>query len=353
MIEQHLSWAHGTATVLSTAAMLADCTFLLQGRPFSPFARAPWMGTIDDRSIIGHLRELGGDFVGIPFGSGGSSDAVPADWAALMIDPPLRPIHGPAADEDWTVVDATGAAITLRLDYPPGSPVSHLVRTIAARADAPALDFTLTIHARRAAAISVGLHPNFRLPEQQGELTIAADFAFGLVHPRQTRPGTPQEFHTLSAVPQGDGFVDLANPPLLQPNLNVQLCGMRGPLTATYHRLGAGFILDWDRTLLPSLQIWHTDRGVAGPPWNGQYRGLGLEPIAAAFDLHDDASTSRNPINERGIATAISIHAQAPTRIRHSVSAFAVPARQGDDQSANKEQERTNHDLSTRFCGAV
>lgn len=324
MSEHTLTWAHGTATVLSTAAMLADCTFTLPNGPFSPFARAPWMGTVTDTSIIGHLRELGGDFVGIPFGSGGAGIDIPSDWAPLMLEPAMRPIHGPAADEEWTVVDATDNAITLALDYPETSPVSRLVRTIAPRADAPALDFTLTVHARRAANISVGLHPNFRLPDQSGDLTLDADFAFGLVHPRQVTPGKAQEFQSLSAVPQGEGVVDLSHPPLAQANLNVQLCGMRGPLTATYHKLGASFVLDWDRTLLPSLQIWHTDRGVAGPPWNGQYRGLGLEPIAAAFDLHDDASTGPNPINSRGIATSIASHPDRPTKIWHTVTARNV-----------------------------
>ena len=324
MSEYRLTWSHGSATVLSTAAMLADCTFQLDKGPFSPFARAPWMGTVTDRRIIGHLRELGGDFVGIPFGSGGRADQVPSDWAALMIEPALQPIHGPAADADWTIVTADDAAVTLRLDYPVTSPVSHLVRTIAGRPDAPALDFTLAVHARRAARISVGLHPNFRLPERAGDMTITAAFDFGLVHPRQTAPGQTQEFADLSAVPQGSGDVDLAHPPLHQPNLNVQLCGMQGPLTATYHREGAGFVLDWDRTLLPSLQIWHTDRGIEGAPWHGQYRGLGLEPLAAAFDLHDDASTGSNPINARGVATSIAIHPDAEVRIGHSVRAFTM-----------------------------
>ena len=325
MVTQHrLSWSHGEATVLTTAAMLADCSFSLPNGAFSPFARAPWMGTITDHSIIGHLRELGGDFVGLPFGSGGAGHDVPSDWAPLMRDPPYRPIHGPAADADWTIIEADDTTITLALDYPETSPVNRLVRTIAARPSAAALDFTLAIHARRSARTSVGLHPIFRLPEISGDLQIDAEFDFGLVHPRQTAPGQAQEFSSLAAVPQGDILVDLANPPLAQANLNVQLCGMHGPLTATYRNLNAGIVLDWDRALLPSLQIWHTNRGIAGPPWNNSYRGLGLEPIAAAFDLHDDVSTGPNPINARGVATAIAIHPEMPTRITHSVVAFVA-----------------------------
>lgn len=319
-----LTWPHGEATVLATAAMLAECRFDLPNGPFSPFAKAPWMGMVEDRSIIGHLRELGGDFVCVPFGAGGHQGYAPAEWKALTDQPASRPIHGPAGDEDWTVIEADPRSIRLALDYPDHSPVRRLERVISARADAPALDFSLTIHARRPAAISVGLHPIIRLPERSGDLEISADFAFGLTHPFQTAPGRNQEFSNLSAVPQGDHSVDLAHPPISQPNLNVQLCGMRGPVTAIYRDERAGIVLDWDRSLLSSLQIWHTDRGIDGPPWHGQYRGLGLEPIAAAFDLNDMVSTSANPINARGIATAIHIDPAAPVTIRHSVTAFST-----------------------------
>lgn len=321
-----LTWRYGSAKVLETAAMLAQCTFLLDGRPFSPFACAPWMGTVTDRSIIGHLRELGGDFVGVPFGGNIAPTEGPADWAALMHHPRSHPIHGPSGDSDWTVVHANDTAITLALDYPATSAVRRLERTIAARPDAPALDFSLTIHARRPADIAIGLHPIFRLPEGPGDLLLSVDFAFGLTHPRQTAPGQKQEFSDLAAVPQGEAMVDLSRPPLGQPNLNVQLCGMRGPLTAYYTRENAGIILDWDREQLPSLQIWHTDRGIDGPPWHGQYRGLGLEPIAAAFDFPNDVSVAPNPISQRGVATSVSIHPDAPLVIRHSVSSFTGAA---------------------------
>ncbi len=324
MINSHtLRWEHGSATVLPTAAMLAECTFLLGGKSFSPFARAPWMGTVQDPSIIGHLRELGGDFVGVPFGGNTLPSDAPGEWARLMHRPLSHPIHGPSGDDDWTVVEATNSAIKLSLDYPEPSPVLRLERTITARPDAPALDFTLAIHARRPAQISVGLHPIFRLPERSDDLELSADFAFGLVHPRQTASGHLQEFSDLAAVPQGGGTVDLAHPPLNQPNLNVQLCGMRGPITAVYKAEEAGIVLDWNRALLPSLQIWHTDRGIDGPPWHGRYRGLGLEPIAAAFDLVDEISTGPNPINQRGVDTSVRIQPDSPVIVRHAICAFA------------------------------
>lgn len=321
MTAHQLHWSHGEATVLTTAAMLAECRFMLPSGPFAPFARASWLGTVTDPGITGHLRVLGGDFVGLPFGIGREVREAPPDWAAVLTGPTAGPIHGPAADRDWAVVSVSAAQITLTLDYPATSPVLRLERVIAARPGQPALDFSFRIFARHKASISVGLHPILRLPDQPGRLRLSADFAFGLTHPGHGA----REFTRLAAVPLGESTVDLSHAPLSPAtDLNVQLCGMRGPLTAIYQDEGAGVELDWDRSLLPSLQIWHSDRGIGGAPWHHQYRGLGVEPIASAFDLDTGVSCGPNPISARGVATAIRIDPTATVTIRHSIRAFAT-----------------------------
>ena len=78
---------------------------------------------------------------------------------------------------------------------------------------------------------------------------------------------------------------------------------------------GVGLEIDWDRNLLPSLQIWHTDGGISGAPWHNAYRGIGLEPVASV-------SCAPNPINARGVATAIQIDPLDSVTIRHSFRAF-------------------------------
>lgn len=317
-------WSHGEAKVLATAAMLDKCVFTLPQGDFTPFARAPWMGTIEDKSIVGHLRELGGDFVGIPFGTGRPMPDAPAEWRELITEPARHPIHGPSGDADWTITDTTQTRVTLSLDYDEASPILRLERTVSGRPDEPAIDFSLRIFARRSADISLGLHPNFRLPETPGRLALAADFAFGLRHPGVMKPGESQEFTDLAAVPEGDGTLDMSHVPL-SPRMDrlVQLCGMQGPLTGRYLDEGAGFELDWDRALLPSLHIWHTDCGNAGEPWNGRFRAIGLEPLASAFDLNTAQSARPNPINRRGVATTVHVDPTRPLVVRHSVRAFA------------------------------
>lgn len=321
-MESHLlTWAFGEATVLTTAAMLADCRFDLGGASFSPFAKAPWMGRVQDPAISGHLRELGGDFVCLPFGIGRAMPDAPAEWAALLTEAEPGPIHGPVADLDWAVISASDTEIALSLDYPETSAILRVERVISARPMAPALDFAFRIFARRSAAISPGLHPILRLPDRAGGLHLSGDFAFGMVHPGYGG----QVFHSLAAIPRPGGMVDLSRVPLdPQTDLNVQLCGMRGPIRAIYPDEGSGVELDWDRTLLPSVQIWHTDRGIEGAPFDGRYRGIGVEPVASAFDLGAAVSCGPNPINARGVATHIPIGPTAPVTIRHSIRAFAL-----------------------------
>lgn len=325
MKQHQLTWSHGEAVVLSTAAMLADCTFQLPSGPFRPYARAPWMGTIDDPDVTGHLRELGGDFVCVPFGAGPAEPVGPAEWASLMSDPPLRPIHGPAGDAEWTFVSRDAASVTLSLSYSSTSIVSRLERTIRGCAGIPKLESSLTIYPRHTGRISVGLHPILQLPDAPGRLQLQAEFDFGLVHPRHLSDGQQQEFSSLETVPWPEGGIDLTHVPLGKPNVSVQLCGMRAPLRALFLDDRTGVEIDWDRAILPSLQIWCTDRGIDGPPWHGQYRGIGVEPIASAFDLNTALSSRPNPISKRGIRTWVDLVAGDPLTINHSVTAFGIP----------------------------
>lgn len=325
MKDHRLKWSHGEARVVDTAATVTDCTFALPSGGFKPFARAPWVNTLDDPSITGHLRVLSGDFVGVPFGTGREMRGAPEAWAELGPTTPVKTIHGPSAHEDWTIVAGDDNHVTLRLDYPSDSPIDHLERTIAARAGAPALDFELRIYARRPAKVSAGLHPNFRWPDAPGRLQIDVDFAFGLTHPGQTPPGQPQEFSHLTKVPKDGELVDMSHLPLSPPvEKNIILCGVRGPARATWLDEGRGIEMEWDRELMPSLMFWHTVGAISGGPFEGAFKGLGLEPLASAFDLHTDLSAGPNPINARGIRTALEIDPAAPVVIRHSITGFEV-----------------------------
>ena len=101
------------------------------------------------------------------------------------------------------------------------------------------------------------------------------------------------------------------------------LTAVRAPLRLSYLQEHAIVEVDWDTSVLPSVLLWISDRFLAGDPWNGSYRGLGVEPVAAAFDLPAAVSAASNPMAGRGVATAVDLEPGAPLRVDYSIRASA------------------------------
>ncbi len=79
--------------------------------------------------------------------------------------------------------------------------------------------------------------------------------------------------------------------------------------------------LSWDTDILPSCLLWPSDRALADPPWNQRFRGLGIEPIAGVFDAAREVAIERNPLNDEGVRTAVSIEPGNPVTIRYRIEA--------------------------------
>lgn len=322
---------HVRVTVSPLAAMVVDAEFVVDGVAHRPLAAAPWLGEPGLESLPGHLRVLGGDFVGLPFGSSGAPEGLVSEWNGLVAPSAPEPPHGPAAEETWQVVDATADHVRLALDFPESSPVARAERVIAIRPDAAAIDFTLEIHARRVGDVSLGLHPILRLPARPGELVLDVPFERGFTYPGHIDPGLGptapwRTFDRLDAVPARAGAptsartVDLTRLPLATPvQDNVLLTGVSGPVVATFLDTRTRVRLDWDRTLLPSLMLWLSDGVIEEEPWRGRYRGLGVEPLAAAFDFADEVSTAPNPLSDANVVTSVALDPSAPVVVRHSL----------------------------------
>jgi hypothetical protein len=90
------------------------------------------------------------------------------------------------------------------------------------------------------------------------------------------------------------------------------LLACRPPITARNIAEGYAVTIDWDQTL-PHCMLWLHDRGLDGAPWNRSFRALGVEPMAAAFDLPQPISTGPNPLNALGHATCLDLPAGRTT----------------------------------------
>jgi hypothetical protein len=324
----HLSWRFGHASVRSSAAMLWDCNFLLpSGRPFSPLARAPWARDSSfDPQQPAHLRHLGGEFVCVPFGNGGTPVGLLPQWSSAAWAQANAEPHGRSANNKWECIASDSSQVTLRLSYPVDDDIAYLIRRLSVVADAPAIDLELTIHARRCTRQPVGLHPIVRLPQLPAQLAIEAAFEFGLTYPAIVPPGISrvapgQRFRRLGSIPGiHGGRVDYSRMPQDAPTEEMlMLCTVRGPVVVRFLDERAAFHLSWDTSILPSCLLWPSDSAFTDPPWSG-FRGLGIEPVAAAFDASREVCLRSNPLNELGVATAVDIAPSNPLTIRYRLA---------------------------------
>ncbi|GGD98383.1 hypothetical protein GCM10011390_16440 [Aureimonas endophytica] len=286
-----LEWDRGRAEVISIGAMLHDLVFRLDGgREARPFAEAPWRDDAEiqaDASLPAHLRQLGGDWACVPFGT-------------TEFDPAH---HGHGSNADWRLVARDEASITLACDFPEGHAVERLERTVRGVAGEAAVEMAVTARVRRDCRLPIGLHPIFRVPEGNRRLTVEPGaFGAGQVFPEPFLPGLSRleagaRFATLGEVPLAEGgSVSVATLPA--PELAeelVQLWQTDGTIVLRDAEAGAEYRLTWDAEAFPHCLLWISNGGRTHRPWNGRFRGLGIEPVASAFDRTDlaDLSLSR------------------------------------------------------------
>ncbi|MFD4960426.1 hypothetical protein [Microbacterium sp. NPDC058389] len=322
-----LRWSHGEVRISPIAAMLRSARLRTARGWVMPFAAAPW--DRDDPGVAGlpgHLRVLGGEFVCLPFGSAPLPSDAPPDWLAAgggAPTPTQSHPHGAAADREWDVVERDTSGVTLALELPEPDPVRRLERTIAGVDGEPTVEFSLRIHARRAHRTPLGLHPVFRLPQPGETLSIDADFRQGRTYPALIDGGSgliPRDT-TFSHLTQVGG-VDLSTTPYAERAEEVvQLLDVTPPVRLRWSG-GDGVTLDWQRDVLPSVLLWWSDRQLTDAPWGGRFRGLGVEPIASAFDLPADVSIADNPIARGGVATTVTLSPRHPLQVDYRISAF-------------------------------
>ncbi|MXN73447.1 hypothetical protein GR157_01685 [Burkholderia sp. 4701] len=326
----HLEWAHGAFDLHARGGMLGGVAFFNGTRVIRPFYEPPWLGepgALPD-GLLGAMRS---EFACVPFGvpyapdglADGWRDAVTAPVSAHDASDDLQ--HGYGCLGEWACVRRTSHDIEIALDYPAGSPIARVTRTIRADPQRAALDIVLRIDARSAARRPAGLHPNLALPTLAGAFRIEPGaFRFGMVHPGGPEPGVSRgrpgaTFETLDRVPLADGgwrafdwlpFADATEE-------IVQLCGIDGRVTLHDDAAGAAYRLTWDAAVLPSLLLWISNRGRAHAPWNGRNLCVGVEPVASAFELGCRASLAPNPISAHGVATAVTLDPTRPVEIAY------------------------------------
>ena len=268
----------------------------------------------------------------MPFGAAKARRDLPRRWLRDLGDDPPIPgddIHGVNSNAVWRLNKLEVGAVDVGIDYPSGHPVRRMRRTIAGLPGVPALSFSLEVEARENTALPIGLHPVFRLPDQVGgaSLSFSGDVRVHssplVVEPGVSRFLPDQEDMELNAIRQADGTtVDATRHPLpfdTEELLLVRNHGGRVDLrneTESY-----SVTLEWDAGDFPSCLIWISNRGRKFYPWNGRFQALGIEPVAAAFDLGVAHSRNRdNPLSDAGVACTANFKAGRIWRSDYRIS---------------------------------
>lgn len=304
--------AHAAAGVRSLSGALVALEFDLGGRTVRPLAAPPWDRPPEltgDKPPAPHLTVLGGEWPCVPFGR---STADPTK-------------HGFGTDHHWRLDRADATSAALFIDYPREHPVARLERGIRLSEDAPRVDLSLTIHARRATTLPVGLHPILALPRSTGALRLRpAPHGRVRTAPAGLAPATSRLVADQDIGADGmalcqDGsrlcFWDQPGP---QSEELILIRDCAGALRAENRAEQYHTSLTWDATALPHLLIWIANPGLARDPRLPGFRGLGAEPVASYFD--------RTPEGDAGVA----ITPDHPLTIRYAIECHPITPEEGE-----------------------
>lgn len=321
-------------TVQRLGAMLAPVTFLLaDGRQVSPMHIAPWSSEPEVEALPGILCKLRGEWPCAPFGYSVSAEGWPETWARVMTPPgPDEEVHGHSSNHEWNWRDSESGSISLALDYPAGSPIELVERTITPDPSAPAIDIEFKLVVRRACRLPIGLHPVFRLPFETGAATLElGSFNEGRTYPHEIEPGAGlfarSEFFTdLRRVPALDGGVTNASQLPLAADAEelLQIEGLDGTAALANHADGYRVKLSWQKAHFPSLLLWYSNRGRKAAPWNGRHVAIGIEPVCSPFGLGPATALADNPIAQSGVTTALEFSPDEAFVTRYRIEASTL-----------------------------
>jgi hypothetical protein len=334
------AWDRGEAFVNPLGAMLAPVAFDIgEGQVAQPFAIAPWS---DDRmpehaALPPLLRQLRGEWVGVPFGTPTPLPGLPAAWQPLEGTKLNHgdDFHGYSSNADWQRVGIEEGQIELALDYPAAHVVRQVRRRIAGIKGKPRLEFELAVEVREPVELPIGIHPVFRLPSQPGraELRFAGD-PVAHTYPVEAEPGISNLVPGLSGqalddLPLADGRrLDLRRLPLAFATEELVLVtGHGGGFSLTNHEEGYTVHMGWDAEAFPGCMLWVSNRGRTAYPWNARFLAIGIEPVAAPFDLGVAvARNPGNPLRRAGIATAVALEPRRNWTTNYWIEVSRAPA---------------------------
>jgi hypothetical protein len=99
-----------------------------------------------------------------------------------------------------------------------------------------------------------------------------------------------------------------------------------------------------DPRVLRHTILWISNGGRHYPPWSGRHTAvMGIEDTTSYFHYGLAESVKANPLNRRGIPTALTLHPRKPTAVSYIFGVAAIP--KGFDRVAEIREHRTGVEL--------
>ncbi len=324
---------HLAVDVQSLGGALVNARFSLpSGQVVSPFFNNPWRNESNSLrdELPDMLRDLGAEWPCVPFGTAGLRPDLPDAWQLGGVTNDWDDLaHGYGSHNHWQLNKTSPTEISAKITYPGNHPIEGLSRKIWLDVECAKIHFSLRIHARHSTRMPVGLHPIFDLSEYQNErcrLRIGgAGDAWTL--PVELEPSSvfvPDQ-HGVdinNIARRNGGHIDARMLPFSTKSEDLlMLTNPGGQVSLDFLDKGYSINVNWDAAALPSCVLWYSMGGRDYYPWNGRVRAIGIEPVAAAFDLGVSYSQTKvSPLTKSGVATGVDLLAGETWTTEYSIS---------------------------------
>ena len=324
------------AAITRHGGHLAPIRFHLPHGVVEPYSVAPWAEEKPAKKIPHLLQLLRGDFFCAPFG--GSESLYRGEQ---------HPPHGETANSAWKLESFTkGKAETeLHLSLKTKIRAGRVDKMIRLRRGETAL-YCRHILSSMSGKMNLGHHATLKFPDAEGSgLIDTSPISYAQVVPvpfekpseggyTSLKPGAL--FSRLDQVPSADGTIaDLSRYPARRGFEDLVMVTHEATpdfawTAVTFPEQRYVWFALKDPRVLRSTVLWISNGGRHYPPWNGRHVNvMGLEEVTSYFHLGLTESARPNPISKRGIATHLTLKADAPLAVNYIMAVAAIPKNWG------------------------
>jgi len=320
------------AAITRQGGDLAPVRFRLPHGVVEPYSIAPWAEEKPAPKIPSLLQTLRGDFFCAPFG--GNENAYRGEH---------HPAHGETANAPWKLESfrksktETELHLSLETKVRPG----RVDKTLRLRQGETAV-YCRHVLSNMSGKMNLGHHATLKFPDAAGSgLIDTSPISFAQVLPTvfekpaergysSLKPGAV--FSSLDQVPAADGTVaDLSRYPARRGFEDLVMVVHEATpdfawTAVTFPAQRYVWFALKDPRVLRSTVLWISNGGRHYPPWSGRHVNvMGLEDVTSYFHYGIAESVRPNPVSRRGIATHLTLQADAPLAVNYIMAVAAIP----------------------------